>query len=178
MKENNDGRIELINEPLDNYLKYRVQQQRSLLGRKPEAIQEFMQKEQENMNLSLKKMQENLRGDVTYFGSVSVNFIVCRGHVTATVTFGDNNEWEFSSDFWGGGAGSSTGAGISVWGDGFIAPQQNEKMSFELSTAGFTAGEIQMFWWRPNGPIIGSILAVGASIGIAGGGGEGYWKKK
>lgn len=178
MKEYTDGRNELINEPQDNYLKYRVQQQRSLLGREPEAIQEFIQEEQEKMNLSLRRMQENLRGDVVYFGSVSVNFIICRGHVTATVTFGDGNEWEFSADFWGGGAGSSTGAGMSIWGDGFIAPKQNEKMCFQLSTAGFTAGEIQMFWWRPNGPIIGSILAVGASIGIAGGGGEGHWKKK
>lgn len=64
------------------------------------------------MKLSLGRMQENLRGDVVYFSSVSVNFIICRGHVTATVTFGDG------------------------------------------------------------------ILAVGASIGIAGGGGEGHWRKK
>ncbi len=178
MKDNNKGGIELVNEPLRDYLNHRIQQQRSLIGKEPGAVQEFMQKEHEKMSLTLRKMQETPRGDVSYFGSVSVNFIICRGHVTSNITFGDNNEWEFSADFWGGGAGSSTGAGLSVWGDGFVAPNQKEKMEFELFTAGLTAGEIQMFWWRHNGPILGSLLAIGASVGIAGGGGEGTWRKK
>lgn len=157
----------------------------AMLGQEPEALARYAKEE-----LARKERLEQLLAsgaglpeanavlrDEHYFCTVDVAFIVCYGTVTASVNFGDGYTWDFKSSFWGGGACGGKGAGWSPWGSGFIAPNEGETMWFQIQSVQATAGEIQMFFWRANQPILGGILVAAAGVGAFGGGGSGAWHR-
>lgn len=166
-------------------LRWQIPNVKGMIGQEPEALARYAQEEQER-KARLEKMiasgaglpEANADvGDEHYFCTVDVAFIVCYGTVTASVNFGDGYTWDFKSSFWGGGACGGKGAGWSPWGAGFIAPQEDEKMWFQIQSVQATAGEIQMFFWRADQPILGGILVVAAGVGAFGGGGSGNWHR-
>lgn len=148
-----------------------------LIGKDPSAIKKYT----ESLPTRFDEAFQGFKCDsdqVLYPGTVSVNFTNSHGHITAEATFGDNRRWAFDSDFWGFGFGYTGGAGISVWGDGFMAPSEGERMNFEIVPAQAAAGAIQIFLWRDDSPVLGTFIVGAGGAGITGGGGTGVWTRK
>jgi hypothetical protein len=154
------------------YVKYRVASCRNLIGKPSSEIQPQLLAEHQNL---VKTASEFVMGEPWYPGTLSVAGFIY-GSFTAQIRFGDGYDWKFEAGFWGG-VGAGSGAGGGPWGEGFVSPVEGEEMCFEVSIAGFSGGEIQAFWWRPGGPIIGSCVALAAGLGLGGGGGSGNWHR-
>lgn len=166
---NTDGKLAVVTQ--------QIQSGFSLIGQDPSAIRKYHEGDPILLDQAIRDFQVQ-KSDVSYPSTVSINFTLCHGHVTAEATFGDHRRWAFDSDFWGFGFGYASGAGVSVWGSGFIAPEEGEKMNFEIVSAQVTGGAIQMFLWRDGGPILGSFLVGAGGAGLVGGGGAGLWSRK
>lgn len=164
------GDIEEINSA---YAKYRARSARELIGQPVSAIREQLQFEHESREKALAEAHDE---NPWYGGTVTVVFGVVYGDVSAKINF-EGGKWEFSGSIWGFGAGTAGGVGGGPWATGFYSPGENEEMSFEIISAEFTGGGIQMFWWRHPGQILGSFIGPAGGLGLFGGGGTGKWKR-
>ena len=113
-------------------------------------------------------------GETWYPGSISLGgFIYSK--VDVRFSFGSYGDYDFSAGFWGA-FGGGAGGGGGPWVDGAL-PRDNEEMEFQLAFGSVTGGSVEMFWWRPGGPIQGGFLAVIGGLGLGGTKGTGKWKK-
>lgn len=156
------------------YAAHQVASCRNLIGKPSSEIQTQLMSEFQHRTKAIEEFQGGV-GEEWYAGTASVTGFIY-GDFKAQFRFGDGNDWAFEGSWWGGvGAGSAAGGG--PWATGFIHPTEGETMHFQVAIGAVTAGEIQAFWWRPDGPIIGSFVGIAAGLGAGGGAGKGKWKK-
>jgi len=156
------------------HAKHRFDSCRNLIGKPSSEILPQLLAEHQSLVKTVSEFQ-SVSNDVWYPGTAAVAGFIY-GSLTSKFHFGDGNDWNFDGGWWGGIGGGTAGGG-GPWAEGFVRPGEGEEMDFQVSIGAITAGEIQVFWWRRGGPIIGSFVGVAVGLGIGGGGGTGKWKR-
>lgn len=148
---------------------------RTALGERPDQLRARLRQQAEHRTSTLAALVAPR--DHAYGGTLNVSFAGVWGDVTAKINFSDEEKWVFTADFWGFGVGTASAVGVGAWAEGFSNPYEGQEMEFEIFSVQSSAGIVQVFWWPPDLPIVGSFIGPAGGMGAFAGGGKGRWRR-